>query len=274
MLKKIKLPLSLVSFFWVVSSPVAAEDVSPLSIPLNFNMDVSKSLNVNEVEHVDLHTIFVLDVSSSVSSKEKSVMMEGIHNALTSDEVGMHFSRGLKRAITFVYFADTADSTQTYIASNQREAIDVAEQVVWNPLLGRPAQNFDSVGKNTQMLSAFHLVSDIFGSEHLNGVSSAAKTVVVMADDPSQGSNADIRAQSDALTTLYGASVFCAPITNAGYDAPVTNFFMEHVVTPSGALRYDQYGFAAAVKAGIVRPVREPSDAAKVVAAALNLNGY
>lgn len=271
--------LSMSNNYLVSSASVALTALFCLSGPSSAQ-DLTLSLSSQTVtetptmQYVDMHTVFLLDFSSSVTFEERSTMLSGIYSALLSGEAKVHFSRGLSRAFTVVYFADTAAATQTHIVNNHEEAMQMAKSLLWNPLLEIPAQDFAGVGSNTNMLAGLTQVADIFENERSYGVVSASKSVVAMADDPSQGDHAKIRSLSNMITAVYGATFFCGPVTQQGKKAAVTSFLTEQVQTPEGSIHVDSYGFASAVRPGRTRVVASSGDATKVVAEALNLMGY
>lgn len=203
---------------------------------------------------VDLHTVFVMDVSGSVDQDELVLMMKGLHDAIVHpDTLKGYFDTDSTRAITFMYFADSAQNTKTYVVNNMASATEMAREALYDPQTGSLGQ-IPNVGDGTNIIPALEMVKKLFANEaDVSNVSSQYKSVVVMGDDPSAESNAQIRALSTDLSKSHGATVSGIAI---GQNYATFNFYSQYIKTPKN-IEYNSVEVYNGKKYPSLLPVRE-----------------
>lgn len=224
------------------------------------------------IDPIDLHAVFVMDTSGSVTSGERDIMAKGISDAIMSKDVQSRFKDHLYYAITFIFFADKAEYSKTFIIKSPADAQKMIDEVIWDPIKNE-ARATPSVGSGTHMKQGLLAAAKLFHIEEQElGINSDSRSVIVLADDPPDDKEEEIRALTLALGTQYRATVFGIPIS--AENATVANYFNKNIKTPPGLKYRDSMGFQVALRAGLSRPATKKEQVKPVVEFALSKMGF
>ncbi len=230
-----------------------------------------------EITYVDKHVVFVLDRSSSMTSKELSILRDSIVTAFNNDEtMDLAFSSGKTNAITFVSFASLPHTSKTHIVRDAEEALSAVNNILFNNDDPEKDSTFPSlnIGTTTEMNGAMKEVAWLFhdGETH-RGIQSSSKAVIVIGDDPPQDQTLT-KATVQFLQNAYHASFFCIPIVDKenitmSDIAFGTDFYMSNLRTPKGGLKIpNQYGGEDTVPEGLCLVTQNAETGSRVIAKA------
>jgi len=228
-----------------------------------------------EIEHIDKHIVFVLDVSFSVKPDEKVAMQKGIAEALASRQNEGHFNGYSTYAMTVVFFADTSASLETVFVTSQEQAVEAISKTLWDFDNQVPANNLSGVGSSTNMSAALTRVESIFDNEENDGYRARFKSVVVLGDAvPSSPSV--ISAQVGNLAQKYGATVHALPVVlqvnkSQIFANETVKYFQDAVATQPTARYHDEYGGHFDIEDGVTEPILGFGDVERAVKVALSL---
>jgi len=229
-----------------------------------------------QVEIINKHVVFVLDVSSSVRYDEKVAMLRGIAEALASPDNGLHFDGFKTYAVSVVYFAKTANTLDTVFVRSQAEAVEQISLSLWNFEESTPVSNLNDDGSSTNTHIALGKVNRIFSQEEENGYKTTFKSVVVFSDQKPDFTS-DIELLVRLLAQDHRAAVHAVPIVleeslETMLENEVVQYFARSVVTPSYIKYRDKYGGEFDVVDGTNNPITEYDQISKSVSAALLLD--
>lgn len=234
---------------------------------------------------IDMHTVFVVDISRSVDPWERMVMMEGYGKALTSKDAAAHFNSGLHYALSVIYFADYAVHQKTRIVRSSKEAGDFAKEVFWDFENNRPqlSPSSEMVGTGTNILSAYKLTAKLYANEMEYGFKAQARSMIIAGDGANRKPDMCLTdCWTRRMAEHYGAVVYGIPILTKSVgmrypfneESGLAQYYAEQIATPPGLYYQSPDGFKVPVKAGKSNPVTGFSGLERTVTEALTLSVF
>ncbi len=247
------------------ATPTQAADVPPM-----------------KTEIVDMHTVLVIDVSSSVDEAERALMMEGYSRALKSPESQSQFNSGLRYGMSVVFFGSTAQHTVTAVIRNAEDAASFADEVFFDSQNNLPRSS-PSLGSSTNIAAAYDTAARLFDSEQAYGIQSITRSVVIAGDGEQSGMQ-DGETYVAALTQNIGqnhnAVVYGIPIVSAAeamspqpLPKTLSAWYANAIATPKG-LRYTGEGQNVPLRQGVSIPSAGFDGVQRAVETALKLNMF
>jgi hypothetical protein len=220
---------------------------------------------------VDMHAVFVLDVSGSMDAVERDIVAEGLYKGITSPEVLENFDDGLHYAFTLVLYGSIPARKVTTIVTNVEQAKAFIDEFIYDLDTGL-ARPLPSLGGGTDTTSALIEVGNIFSMEEALGFISGQKAVIVTGDDDSF--NPLVGIETLSLGTKYGATVYGLPImTNVPEGSILGDHFRSHLTTPAGMTALEME-FPIEVRPGVTHPVNAVANFPRVLVPALDMSRF
>lgn len=240
------------------------------------------SENVPRPEIVDMHTVLVIDVSSSVDTAEYELMMQGYARALQSNEARSHFDSGLRYGLSVIFFGSTAQHTVTSVIHNSQDAAAFAEEVFYDSAK-QQARAAPSLGSSTNIAAAYDTAQRLFDNEERYGFHAMTRSVVIAGDGEQSGmqdGESYIASLTRDIGTNHNAVVYGIPIVSsmeASLPQPIPTtlsaWYASAIATPKG-LTYTANGDHIPLRTGASLPSAGFEGIERAVGTALKLNMF
>lgn len=225
-----------------------------------------------KIEPVDLHAVFLIDLSGSVDTDERKIMFKGLYDAFTSQEMLTgHFDKGAYYAISFIFYAQSAAYTKTYLVKNPADAVAMAREALWDTDKNEPVA-VPIVGTSTHIVPALSKTAELFHREAEMGITATQRAVIVLSDDSPDDGLEVIQNSTALLSMNYGATIHGIPVGGLGFA--VADYFNQNIRTPAGLKYRAPDGFTQVLREGLSMPASTTDQVRPLVAAALNLSGF
>lgn len=219
---------------------------------------------------VESHDILLLDVSSSMDTRDIQASFHGVANYYLSEEAMMNYRAGICTANTVIYYGTKPVRQQTHILCNEKDVQDFLSRNINEEGL---AAIRSLAGGTTNVAPALEEAMVVLAGEKEILKIDAMRHRVVLAGDENGGSTDILRIHSLTLSSRFGVTVNAVAIGSE----TVQSFFEASLVTPPRTkhlIKESGQTRERPIAAGVSTLAQNSQEAGKAFQAILSLGSY